>query len=98
MISGSRQSALIATVPPLAQGLGYVCPTETSLARAGGIDLHQHTRSLFRFRCELSDEARPSSIRDRLGEHASRQTFDIQIFNGNHAVTINHLPRFLSMK
>src|SRR5207253_4343450 len=98
MISGSRQPTINALMPTLAQGLGYACPTETSLRRATRINLHDYPASFFRFAEQFVDEGRPSGIIDGLGEHSRCQAFDIQIFDGNQAVLINQRPRYLMVE
>lgn len=83
MISWRRQPTLLTLMPALAQVFRHRCATETCLTRATRVDLHQHTPSPCRFVRELVDENRPSSIGDRLGQHATGQAFDVQVFDGS---------------
>src|SRR5712691_1090265 len=91
MISCCRQSTLGTLMPSLRQWLADCCTTETGLTRAARIDVHQLTPSLCRFVRKLADEPRPSSVIDRLGEHATRQPFDVQILDSDHAIGIDQL-------
>ena len=89
MIPGRRQSALLTPMPALTQSLWHWCATETRLTCAAKVDFHQLSTSLSRFVVQFHDERRPSSIVDRLGKHAACQPFDVQVFDGNHAVGID---------
>jgi hypothetical protein len=40
---------------------------------------------------KLMDEGRPPDIMNGFGQEASRQTFDVQVFDGNHAKVL-HQP------
>jgi len=85
MIACRRQPALLTLMPALAQRFGHRCATQTGLARAARIDMHQLAPSFCRFVRQLGDECRPSSIVDGLGQHAAGKPLDVQVFHGDHA-------------
>ena len=58
-------------MPTLTQCLGDGCATETGLARAARVNVHQLSTSFCRFVDQLGDERRPSGIIDGLGEKSA---------------------------
>ncbi len=58
-----------------------------------GIALHPKPDSFRRISEQDKDERAPGSVQDRLGEHTSRQAFDVQVFHGHQAVTVDQHTR-----
>lgn len=99
MITIRRQTTRRALVPTLAESLWYASAADTCLTCAGWVDFNDHARSLFRFRAQLIDKARPSCITDRLGDVViSHQALNVEILNRNESVLIHNLARFFVMK
>lgn len=98
MITRKRQPTVKTEMPALRQCLTYFRSASACLAGASWINFHKHAPSIFRFVREHKQKVRPPSIVDRLREHPARQSFDVQIFNGNQAVLINDLPRLFMVK
>src|SRR5258708_674977 len=98
MISLSRQSAHLAPMPPLAQVFPYVCAAETRLTRPARVYLDEITPGTCSLVRDFLHESSPSGIVDRLRQHSAGQPFDVQIFDGDQAVTINNFTRLLMME
>jgi hypothetical protein len=62
------------------------------------IDSQQLPTSVLSFVGKHSDKHRPSRIVNGLGEVGPRQSLHVQIFDGNHAVFVNQVPRLLVQK
>ena len=77
----------------LRQSLADFTPAEAILARAGRIDLHDLTPSLFRFGTEYVEKGRPACIMHGLGEKVPRHALDVQLFDGDQLVGIDQSPR-----
>lgn len=76
--------AAIAAVSALAQEFGFDRPAfGAGLRSAARIDLDERATSLHSFIVEHRDQLRPSGVVNVLGEHAARQSFDVEVFNGN---------------
>src|SRR5215813_9251940 len=89
MISRCRQATVWTLMTALRQCFGDGCATETGLTRTARVDVYQHASSFCRFVRKLSEKTRPSSIIDGLGQHPARQSFDVQILDGDHAVGVD---------
>lgn len=98
MVTISNQTAVRARVNSHRERLAHFCATRACLTRATRVNFHQQTPGAFSLVREHEKKVGPSGIVDALGEHSTRQTFDIEIFNGNQAVLINYLPRLFVMK
>src|SRR5262245_24234315 len=98
MIASNVQSANSALVPPLAQSLRIWFTARTALRSSAWIDLDQLSTSFCRFVGEFGEKGRPPGIVDRLGQQATGQSFDIQIFHGNPVVAVDQFARRLVMK
>ena len=62
----------------------------TCLTRTGRIDFDQGAPSFFRFGAQLGKECRPGGICNAFGKTGvMNHPGDCQIFNGNHAETVN---------
>lgn len=85
-------------MPPLAECLGHVCAAYTCLARAVWIYLYKHATSIFRFVRDHVQEIAPSGIIDGLRQHPGGESFNVQIFDGDHAVVIDKPSADLVMK
>lgn len=70
-------------MPPLAKSLFYSCSADTCLARAGWVYFNDYPRSLFRFRAQFIDKARPSCVVDLFRKIRPRKATDIQILDGD---------------
>src|SRR5689334_24666081 len=98
MIPLSRQAALIALMPSDIKGLRDVRSTETCLARPARVNLDEITPGAFSLVRDFIHKCRPSGIVDGLCQHSAGKSFDVQIFDGDQAVTVNNFTRFLVMK
>ncbi len=98
MVTIRRQSTRPTLMPALAQPLGRACSANACLTCAVGIDLFQHTSSIFRFVREHVEKGRPSGIINGLGEHSACQPFDVQIFDGDNLIVIDEPTRNLVLK
>jgi hypothetical protein len=84
-ISGSDQAARNTNVLSVRECLVHRCPTETCLAGASGIHRDQLPTSVFSFVGEFCEEARPTGIVNRLGQHSSSEALDVQVFHNDCA-------------
>ena len=76
-------------MPAICECLGDMRSAQACLAGSTGIYFDQFAPSIFRFVREFLKERIPSSVIYGLGKHATRQTFDIQIFNGNQTIAVD---------
>ena len=83
-------------MPAIREGLGHGSSAYAGLAGPAWIDFHQLSPSFFRFVREFLKERIPSGVIRRTRQHTSRETFDVQIFNGDYAIPI-HQPPFLRL-
>src|SRR5687768_6792435 len=91
--------ATIATVPAFRKFLlADSAAVGTSLARVAGIYFNQLSTGPGTLVSQHSDEASPTSIVNRLGEHSARQPLDVQVLYRYHPVVINQLTRQLMHK
>ncbi len=98
MVSIRRQSASRTLMPALAQRLGCVRSTKTSLTRTTSVHLNQAATSVFSFVRDFIEKGRPSGIIDTLGKHPACKSFDVQIFDGYHAIIVDQPTRNLVVK
>src|ERR1051326_1135906 len=98
MVTISNKSAVQTDVKAILQRLADFHATRACLTGAARIDFHQHTPSILSFVREFEDEVRPPSIVNTLSESRSRQSFDIQIFDGDQSVLVDQSPRQLMVE
>jgi len=66
------------------------CPTSGAyLRRAVGVNLNKQAPGFFRLVSELGKETTPGCIVDRPSEKSTRETFNVQVFDGDKAILIN---------
>lgn len=82
-------------MPALAERLANLCATGARLTCASRVDFHKHAPSTFSLVREHEKEGRPPSIMYRLARTATRKCLDVQIFDGDKAVSVYDLSRFL---
>jgi hypothetical protein len=80
-------------MPTLRKRLRYSLPADTGLACAAWVNSDKHTPGALSLVRKFIQETTPSDIVDGLGQHATGHPFDIEAFNGDHAVVINQDPR-----
>lgn len=98
MITISRQTARRTLMPSLAKVFRRVRSARTCLTRTARVNAHQLSTSVCSFIGEFGNERRPSGIINTLGEHSTSQAFDIQIFNYNQTIFVDHPTRNLMVK
>jgi len=98
MVTPYRQTA-IATMYSLRQRFLLQGVTlRAFLTRVLRVYLDYLPGSIFSFVCKHMEEGRPSHIVNRFGEDSRRQTFDVQVFDGNHAEVLHKPIRWLVLK
>jgi hypothetical protein len=80
------------------ENLSHWRAADTCLTRAARVYLYQSAPSIFGFVRNLRDKGSPSSIVNRLGEHATSQAFDVQIFDNNSSEILYQPERETMLK
>jgi len=100
-ISVNDQPAVRAIMNTVSQSFRYIRQATTTgacLRRVTGVYLDKLPTSFLHFVGEFGKEHPPSRIVDRLRQHPTSQTLDIQILNGNQTIVIRYLPTDLVVK
>jgi hypothetical protein len=98
MVTISRQATLRTLMPTLAQSLWCACSADACLTRAAWSNLRVQASSILSFVRYHLQELRPSGVIDGLRQHPACESFNIQVFYGNHAVVIYQPSRNLVVK
>src|SRR5690349_5212894 len=98
MITIRRQPAVQTQVPALGQRLSDFRSTGAGLRSPARIYFHEHAPGTLSLVREREQKARPSCVSDRLRQHSSSESLDIQILNGNQPVAIDQIARLFVMK
>src|SRR5208283_4030136 len=97
-ITRSKQPASAAEVLSIRELLPHLCSAGAGLTGSTRVDGLEHTPSVFGFVREFREESSPTYIGYRLGEHATSQALDVQIFDGNYTEVLDQPERKLVLK
>jgi hypothetical protein len=89
MIATLRQTTTGTRMPTLRKRLRYSLPADAGLACAAWVHFDKHAPGALSLVRKFIQEATPTDIVDGLGQHAPGHPFDIEVFDGNHAVVIH---------
>lgn len=98
MITICGQATPRTLMPALAEGFRRVRSAGACLTRATRVNLHELSASVFSFVGNQVEKGSPSGIPDRLRQHSTGKSLDVQIFDGNQAVIINQPTTNLVVK
>jgi hypothetical protein len=97
-ITRSHQTTRSADVFSVGEYLSQRSAADACLTGAARVYLYQSAPSIFSFVRNLGDKGSPRSIVNRLGKHAPRQAFDVQVFDNNRSEVLNQPERETMLK
>ena len=97
-ITRSNQTTRSTDVFSLRENLPHCRAADACLTGAARVYLYQSAPSIFGFVRNLGDKGSPSSIVNRLGEHAASQAFDVQVFDNNRSEILYQPERETMLK
>ena len=97
-ISRRNQTTRSADVFSIRKNLPHCRAAEAPLRGTSGIHGNQLSTSIFGFVEKFGDERRPASIEDRLGQHSSGETLDVQVFDNDCAEVSNKVAGLPMLK